>query len=509
VPTVDARRLGRVAVALAGAAGLLLVVIAALGPSAAEPGLGPRHGVRGLLPSYSLHVHPSSAVVTLLLVLAYVAGGLAVGAGLLAVRAGHRLDPRRALLAGLLFALAAVLVPPIGSADHINYAAYGRIAVQGGDPYVEPPATWHGGRDPVTSAVLPPWRTTPSIYGPVATAVQAGTSALGGDSLRATVWFGQVVCALAWLLVGWLLVRFTSARAGDGSPAMSRALWLWLLNPVLYGVVLLGAHVDLPATAFALLALLLAARRPGWAGLALGVAIGTKLTLVLALVAVVWGLRHLGRRAGTVACLRLVAGAAVVLVPAHLWAGRHVFDQLRHARIYVSLADPWRPVVDALSGPVGHQAVRHWVVLLAPIPVLALAAVLCRVVRPAANLRPPDRAGLEPAHEQVVADAAVAFVVLGAAYVLFAPYVLPWYDASVWAPLALVAGGALDAVLLVRLVAYAVAYVPGLVNGLSPTVHDVTLGYRRQVTPYVGWLAVLAVVALALRRRPGRRPRVR
>ncbi len=179
-----------------------------------------------------------------------------------------------------------------------------------------------------------------------------------------------------------------------------------------------------------------------------------------------------------------------------------MFDQLRHARIYVSLADEWRPVVDGLSGPVGHQTVRDWVVWLAPIPVLLLAIALWRVVQPAPNLRPPDTEGLEPTHERVVAEAAFVSVVLGAAYVLAAPYVLPWYDASVWAPLALVAGGALDAVLLVRLVAYSLAYVPGLVTGMSPAVHDVTLGYRRQVTPYVGWLAVVAVVLLAVRRRP-------
>ena len=86
-----------------------------------------------------------------------------------------------------------------------------------------------------------------------------------------------------------------------------------------------------------------------------------------------------------------------------------------------------------------------------------------------------------------------------------APYSLPWYDAVAWAPLALVAGGALDAVLLVRLVAYAMAYVPGRVLGLTPTVQDLTLGYRRHVTPYVGALALLAVVLLAARRRVPKR----
>ena len=78
------------------------------------------------------------------------------------------------------------------------------------------------------------------------------------------------------------------------------------------------------------------------------------------------------------------------------------------------------------------------------------------------NLRPPAERDLGRRRRSGSSrDGAVALVVLLAAYVLAAPYSLPWYDASAWAPLALVAGGALDAVLLVRLVAYAVAYVPG------------------------------------------------
>jgi hypothetical protein len=507
VPGTEARQLARLAGSLAGLSMLLVLGTTVLGPSATEPGLGPRTGLRGVLPPYSFDLHPSSALVTVLVDVAYLLGGLAVGCGLLAVRRGHRLDPRRAALVGVAFAVAAVLVPPAGSADHINYAAYGRIAAQGGDPYVQAPADWRGGADPVTGAVEPPWTRTPSVYGPVATAIQAGTSLLGGDSLRATVWVWQLVCAAAWLLVGWLLVRFTAARAGDRSPAQSRALWLWLLNPVLYGVLLVGAHVDLLATAFVLVALLLAARQPFWAGVALGAASGTKLTMLLAVPALVWAIRRLplarlARHLGLG-----LAGAALVLAPAHLWAGPHVFDQLRVAHRFISLATPWRPVFDALKGPVGNNATRQWVVALTPVAVVVVALLLARIVRPAANLHRPQLAEGAPGpalgaeEEQVVSDGAVALVVLNAAYVLAAPYSLPWYDAAVWAPLALVAGGALDAVLLIRLVAYAIAYVPGRVLGMSATVHDLTLGYRRSVTPYLGWLALVALVVLASRRR--------
>ena len=92
-------------------------------------------------------------------------------------------------------------------------------------------------------------------------------------------------------------------------------------------------------------------------------------------------------------------------------------------------------------------------------------------------------------------------MVLFAAYLLAAPYSLPWYDVSAWAPLALVAGGAIDAVLLVRLVAYAIAYVPGRVIGMSAQVERVTMDYRKHVTPYVGWLLLVVVVLLAVRPR--------
>lgn len=507
--TADTGRSARAAGALVAGSAALILVTSALGPSALEPGLGPRHGVRGLLPPYSLDVHPSSALVTVLMVLAYVAGGLGVGLGLLAVRRGHRLDPRRAWRLGVLLAAGAVLVPPVGSADHINYAAYGRIAAQGGDPYAEAPAAWRGGHDPVTSAVEPPWTRTPSIYGPVATALQAAASVAGGDSLRATVWFWQLLCAASWLLVGWLLVRLMASRAGDRSPPQSRAIWLWLFNPVLYGVALVGAHIDIVAAALVLIALVLVSRQPFFAGAAVGAATGMKLTMVLAVPALVWAVRGLGRtRLVRTLGLGLV-GVAVVLVPAHLWAGSHVFDELRVAHRFISLATPWRPVFDLLKGPVGNDVMRDWVVRLAPVVILLLVVALARILQVSAASRagpatgPPP--GVEPAdaddRDRVVSDGATALVVLTGAYLLGAPYTLPWYDAPLWAPLALVGASALDAVFLVRLVAVAIAYVPGRVIGMSARVEELTMDYRRHVTPYVGWLVLVAVAVLAGRRR--------
>lgn len=450
----------RVAGVLALLSAALLIGTAALGPSAASPSLGPATA----LPPYALGVHPSSGLVTVLLVAAYLAGGTAVASGLWAVRHGA-VVPRSWIVAAGCVAALAVLVPPLGSADHLSYAAYGRIAVQGGDPYVVPPVSWAGGLDPVTSAVEDPWTRTPSLYGPVATGVQALTSLVGGDSLRRTVWLWQLACLASWLAVGVLLRR----RGG------SRGAWLWLLNPVLLGLLLVGAHVDLLAAALGLGALLLVPRRSLLAGVLLGAAVGVKLTFVLFAPAILYALWR--NRSGWRPVLLGVAGAALVLVPSYVVAGSHAFDQLGQARRFVSLATPWRLLVDAYGS-------RGLVLLLWPLVAVVLVVLLARALRP------------RPSGSDVTSDAARAAVVLGAAYVLAAPYSLPWYDAIAWAPLALATTG-LDALLLVRLVVLALAYVPGRVAGMSPQVHDLTLGYRREVAPWLGiglllWLVVLA-----------------
>lgn len=500
--TVPAHVLQRLALGGSALAAVLVIGTAALGPSAAQPSLGSRAaGWRGVLPPYDLGLHPASWVVTVLVDVGYVVGGVAVALGLIATRRGARV-PRAALLVAGCAAVLAVLVPPSGSGDHLNYAAYGRIEAQGGDPYVVAPAEWAGGRDPVTSAVEDPWTWAPSIYGPVATQLQAVASRFGGDDLRTTVWGWQLLCLLAWLAVGLVLHRVCS-RAATGT-ATSRAAWLWLLNPVLLGLLLVGAHVDLLGAALTLTAVVLVARQPGLAGVALGGAIGIKVTFALVAPALLWALWRRRQRTGERAwpsVLAGVVGTAVPLVPFYDLAGRHALDQLLHARRYVSLATPWRPVVDWVTGPVSSDTVRDVVSVLAPVVLLLVLALVVVALR-----RTPIPRSHGPEVDSTVAtvrDAALATVVLATAYLLAAPYSLPWYDAVAWAPLALVASGLLDVVLLVRLVTVGVAYVPGRVQGMSPRVEDLTLGYRTTVAPWIGWALLAGLAWFAVRSRPG------
>src|SRR5262249_39046232 len=131
--------------------------------------------------------------------------------------------------AGALLVLSAL--PPTGSADHLSYLAYGRIAAAGDDPYVVDPLTWHDGQDPVAGAAQPPYRHARSVYGPVATAAQAAVAYVGHGSLRLTVWLWQLLIAGAFGVTGWLLDRLTR---GDPQ-ARARTAVLWTLNPILLG----------------------------------------------------------------------------------------------------------------------------------------------------------------------------------------------------------------------------------------------------------------------------------
>jgi hypothetical protein len=503
----------------------MLLLVAAARPSAAKPGLGPRGWAPGSLP-----ISLSSAAVTSLLWTAYLLGALAVALGLWRrapdkptapndptapprgwwwLGPGSRMLALSGRLAGLqerwplaLGALA-LLTAPIGSADHINYAAYGRISAQGGDPYLVAPLTWAGGLDPVTSAVEPPWTMTPSVYGPFGTALQTLSSLVGQDNLRQTVWVWQVLVVAAWLVVCFLLRTAAIDEIGR-----RRVDLLWTANPLVFGVAVLGAHVDLIATALALVAVLLAARRPWAAGVVLGATVSTKITYGIVGLAILWSWRSLGRPTMVRHVTALAVSSLAIFVSLHIWAGPHVFEQLRKASNGVSLATAWRPVVNLLSLVMSLDVARAVVSAASAAAVVALAWLLSRLVShrgsPAGQILTAKAA--TAATEQSRSAMAATFV-LATAYALGAPYALPWYDTLTWATLPLMAATVLDGILLARFTVMAMAYVPGRVVAMSPQVETVTLGFRKYVGPLAAWLVWLAIAGVvrraSLQGRPG------
>ena len=462
---------------LATSFALLLVVGLAL-PHAAAPDLGPR----GWAPGTLLPVTLGPALVTAAMWTAYVLGALGVLLALL--RRATELP--RAVVAGL--AVGAALTAPFGSGDHVSYAAYGRILALGDNPWLESPVGWHGGTDPVVSAVEAPWTEEPSVYGPFATLVQGLTSLGGGDNLRQTVWLWQLVVIAAWLAVRWCLRRILPGSEG-------RIDALWTANPLVFSVGVLGAHVDLLATALAVAAVWAAHRYAGLGGAALtgtfaALAISSKFTYAVVLLALVvaFSSRRLARSGA------LLASAAVVTGGLHLWAGPHVYEQLGRSARAVSLATPWRWLLETLGG---GAAARGLISGLAALTAVGFALCLLRIAR--------------PTQESVGARALTGVAVLTGAYALAAPYSLPWYDVVVWAALPAVAAGVADLVLLLRLWVMAMAYTPGRVLGMTPEVQDVTMTGRTTVAPVVLLGAWLWLVRSAWRggsrRRPAGRPR--
>ena len=88
---------------------------------------------------------------------------------------GWRPRPRHLFLASAAVVAVMVSLTPVGSSDTASYAAYGRIAAQGGNPYVSSPKAWlpyHDGGQ-YLRLVGEAWTKVSSVYGPFATAVGA------------------------------------------------------------------------------------------------------------------------------------------------------------------------------------------------------------------------------------------------------------------------------------------------------------------------------------------------
>ncbi|MFI1583026.1 hypothetical protein [Embleya sp. NPDC020630] len=471
---------GCIALGLCALAVGLLVLTGLLGPSAAQP---PLPGGPSWLPPYRFTARPAAGTVTALLLASALLGALGLGLALRELGRGWAPDPGRLTVGGAVAALAVVCVPPMGSADHLVYAAYGRLAATGGDPYRDTAATLVRDGDPVGRAVEAPWTDVPSVYGPVATAEQWLAARLGGSSVHTIVLVLTLLGAAAFVLTGLLLQR----AAGPDRAARARVAILWSVNPLLLFVAVGAGHLDAFALVFAVGALLAVRRSPVLAGVLVGLACAAKASLGLYVLALVWGLRGRPR-----ALAALLGSALAVGVASYLPVGLGAFDQLRENTKLVSLAVPLRLVLKPMESAFGHDPARSLIGLLGWV---LGALVVWLLARTAARARPA-------AMDDVLRDSAAAAALLSLAWLLTTPYSLPWYDVAAWAPLVLLAPSALDWLLLARTTLLVCAYVPGRVVPLPNVVDTLQRTVRGTVGPWAG-AAILVAVVLVSRRAGG------
>ena len=307
-PALDARtRASRNWVGLIGVAGMLatglLVALAAAGtdkllPQTLQAGIG----LVGLAGSFGAGINLGGGGLTIVMVVMF-ASYLAI------VAVSNRLSP--VLVLGAIAALHALMLlgPPLVSTDVFSYQFYGRTgAIYGANPYLAGPyALSH---DPLYFYLGSKWFNTPTVYGPLFTALSYLLAPL---AIPANVFAYKTIAAVSSL--GVVALVWNGARLRGIDPVKAAALVG--LNPliVVYGVG--GGHNDLLMLAPLLAGVvLLMQRRERLGAGAIVVAAAVKLTAAMLLPFAIAGASNGTLRSSRRKDLVIGAGAAAAALAA-------------------------------------------------------------------------------------------------------------------------------------------------------------------------------------------------
>ena len=265
---------------------------------------------------------------------------------------GWNPNPRRVFWTAVAVVAVVVCITPVGTSDPASYASYGRIAALGHNPYIFTPADLPGGvHNPYTALVDPRWRTTPSVYGPVATWTQLAAALVGGARPWLTIWALMIMTGIAFLAAGYLLLRSAA------NPV--RAGLIWAANPLLIYLLVMGAQLDVFLALVGIAAILISRRGTTvWHDLAVGALIGVAAGIKVNAVFVALGIAvPLIRERAWARLLRTSAFAAVATLALYFCSyGVSALKPLPDASSRVISPSVWRlfEIVGDLVYP-GHQ----------------------------------------------------------------------------------------------------------------------------------------------------------
>jgi hypothetical protein len=440
-------------------------------PSVPDPAVGP---------PFELHAHIPGRPIVAALWLAAVLAIVGLVAGLVAVRRGARAPMRLILIAAALAVLALMLTPPAGSTDALDYAAYGRLALLGHNPYVATPIYLRI-TDPVFGQSVPiHWQQQASLYGPAATLEQYLAARLGGDSIARVVFWLKM-----WNAIAFGAVAFVLDRVLRRSPAARlRGHLLWTVNPLLLWDLIAAGHVDVVAAAAGFIGLLALGRQPDgiqpriWravaAGALIGLAADIKIDFALFGLGLAWALRR-----SLPGLLAAAAGALAILGPTYAWLGKPAILALA-ARGDKTSQDSFYRFADLTNW--------KYLIVLAVLLFIGIAVLLMRRMPAAQPLRP----AIHPA------------LAISLAWLVIWPYQLPWYDAMIICLLALYPASRLDWLVIARLGVATIANIPGNPNGISGgTMRAADVFLVHGVAPAVLLACAIGVVVLAVSGRWG------
>jgi len=454
-----------------------------LGPSAVTITLGPRDS---LLPPWYLPsgiLQPNEWVVSVLIWAAILVGALGLWVAMRALADGWKPKTRRIFGLGVVLSLLTITVPPMTSADVLIYAAYGRLQAIGMSPYdITPAEVFRGQFDPVLKWVEFPWHDTPSVYGPITSWTQLLANRLGGENMHDIVFWLQVFSAVPFVIVGAGAVLLA-----HGDPRrQARAALLTVANPILIWAVVAGAHNESLSVMFAVAGMLFMRKNPFLAGIGIGLAGSAKLSIGLWGLAMLWAYRREPKKA-----LLLCAGTAVPMGLAYVvWQPTAFFQVLRNGG-YVSVgswAHPFYQFFNLFLTPTNAKIV---VGVISYAGLIVIAWMLSRTVPWTAVPGLPRGADLRTDPLTIALRTAL---VLSVAWLITAMYTLSWYDLMAWVPLAVLATGKLDRLMVVRGAPLSLAYVPGRAIEYGPALDFTAARVRDTISPIVQVAVLLAVV---------------
>jgi hypothetical protein len=396
----------KVAVAVSASGLLLGMLLGATAPNAET--LPIKLPLSYLLPSLN-HQH---VIASLILYASDILACLGLAGMLWAHSQGWRPNPRHLLLISSAIVAVMVCLTPVGSSDTASYAAYGRIAAQGGNPYITNPVAWLGWHSQYTQAVGTMWKQQSSVYGPFATVIQSFAASIGGPHVATTVWVLMILNGAVFIGVGYLLLKTSDDPV--------RATLFWTANPVLIQQLVSGGHLDTFVAAAAICAIQVARRAPDVlgdvvVGVLIGLACGIKIYAVL--IGLGLALPLLWRREW-MRTARIVAVALVTLAIGYSAYGLDALKPLFGGLQLVTLPSPWR--VFQLSGQALGVAPSTMTTIISFLWPVALIVVAWLIYQRISSDQP----------REVVAPFALAF-----AWILVAPWVFAWYTAVAWAAL--------------------------------------------------------------------------
>ncbi|HEY3880900.1 MAG TPA: hypothetical protein VGM12_20100 [Trebonia sp.] len=311
-----------------------------------------------------------------------------------------------------------VNITPVGSGDVASYAAYGRIAALGKNPYIFTPNMLpEHANNPYTMIVGVKWQATPSDYGPVATWTHLLAALIGGPRPWLTILVLMIMAGVFFLATGYVLLRTAE------NPV--RAALLWVANPLLIVELVMGGHLDAFLSLVAIAAIVVSRRRVRlWNDLAVGVLVGIAggIKINAAFVALAIAIPLIHDRAWA-RLVRTAAVAAVTTFCLYFFSyGVTALEPLRKASSLVISPTLWRlaqVTVQHFYGNHAEATVTSAYGFIWPPLTLLLAWYLYKRLSP-------------DVPTVVAASCALTF-----AWMVVNPWQLPWYSSIAWVTLAL------------------------------------------------------------------------